>query len=119
MRYDAQFHERRMRELCRHPSEYQKLRDNAALVTSMVPEIIRWVSPSIHMRRTAVAAVEVGGKQIKAGDKAVMWYVSGNRDEESIGDPNAFIITEPARGIICPSASVCIAVSEIVWPRCN
>jgi cytochrome P450 len=78
--------------LCRHPAEYQKLRDNPALVTSMVPEIIRWVSPIIHMRRTAVADAELGGKQIKTGDKVVMWYVSGNRDEESIDDPNAFII---------------------------
>ena len=78
--------------LCKHPAEYQKLRDNPALVTSMVPEIIRWVSPIIHMRRTAVADAELGGKQIKTGDKVVMWYVSGNRDEESIDDPNAFII---------------------------
>ena len=78
--------------LCKHPAEYQKLRDNPALVTSLVPEIIRWQSPIVHMRRTAVANAELGGKQIKAGDKVVMWYVSGNRDEESIDQPNAFII---------------------------
>jgi cytochrome P450 len=78
--------------LCKHPAEYQKLRDNPALVTSMVPEIIRWQSPIVHMRRTALADTELGGKQIKAGDKVVMWYVSGNRDEESIDNPNAFII---------------------------
>jgi cytochrome P450 len=78
--------------LCKHPAEYQKLRDNPALVTSMVPEIIRWVSPIIHMRRTAVTDAELGGKPIKTGDKIVMWYVSGNRDEESIDNPNAFII---------------------------
>jgi cytochrome P450 len=57
-----------------------------------VPEIIRWQSPVVHMRRTALAGAELGGKQIKAGDKVVMWYVSGNRDEESIDNPNAFII---------------------------
>ena len=57
--------------LCKHPAEYQKLRDNPALVTSMVPEIIRWQSPIVHMRRTAVADAELGGKQIKAGDKVV------------------------------------------------
>jgi cytochrome P450 len=78
--------------LCKHPAEYQKLRDNPGLVTSMVPEIIRWQSPVVHMRRTALADTELGGKQIKPGDKVVMWYVSGNRDEESIDDPNAFII---------------------------
>ena len=78
--------------LCQHPGEYQKLRDNPGLIPSMVPEIIRWQSPIVHMRRTALADAELGGKQIKAGDKVVMWYISGNRDEESIDHPNAFII---------------------------
>jgi cytochrome P450 len=78
--------------LCKHPTEYQKLRDNPALIPSMVPEIIRWQSPIVHMRRTAVADAQLGGKQIKAGDKVVMWYVSGNRDEDSIETPNEFII---------------------------
>jgi cytochrome P450 len=78
--------------LCKHPAEYQKLRDNPALVTSMVPEIIRWQSPIVHMRRTALADTELGGKHIKAGDKVCMWYISGNRDEESIENPNDFII---------------------------
>ena len=78
--------------LCKHPAEYQKLRENPALVTGMVPEIIRWQSPIVHMRRTATADAELGGKQIRKGDKVVMWYVSGNRDEESIDRPNDFII---------------------------
>jgi cytochrome P450 len=78
--------------LCKHPAEYQKLRDNPGLVTSMVPEIIRWQSPIVHMRRTAVTDTELGGKQIKAGDKVCMWYISGNRDEDSIDNPNEFII---------------------------
>ncbi len=78
--------------LCKHPVEYQKLRDNPGLIPSMVPEIIRWQSPIVHMRRTAVADTELGGKQIKAGDKVVMWYISGNRDEDSIDNPNDFII---------------------------
>ena len=78
--------------LCKHPAEYQKLRDNPGLIPSMVPEIIRWQSPMVHMRRTAVADTELGGKQIKAGDKVVMWYISGNRDEDSIDNPNDFII---------------------------
>jgi cytochrome P450 len=78
--------------LCKHPDEYQKLRNNPALVTGMVPEIIRWQSPIVHMRRTALADTELGGKPIKAGDKVVMWYVSGNRDEEAIERPNDFII---------------------------
>jgi cytochrome P450 len=78
--------------LCKHPAEYQKLRDNPGLITSMVPEMIRWQSPIVHMRRTALADAELGGKQIRKGDKVVMWYISGNRDEDSIDRPNEFII---------------------------
>ncbi len=78
--------------LCKHPDQYQKLRDNPGLIPTMVPEIIRWQSPVVHMRRTALADAELGGKQIRKGDKVVMWYVSGNRDEESIDRPNDFII---------------------------
>jgi cytochrome P450 len=61
----------------------------------MVPEIIRWQTPLAHMRRTALEDTELGGKQIKAGEKVVMWYVSGNRDEEVIDQPNTFIIDRP------------------------
>jgi cytochrome P450 len=75
-----------------NPDQYQKLRDNPALIESMVPEIIRWQTPLAHMRRTALSDIEFKGKQIKKGDKVIMWYVSGNRDEEAIENPNAFII---------------------------
>jgi cytochrome P450 len=75
-----------------HPAEYQKLRDNPSLIQSLVPEIIRYVTPVIHMRRTALTDAELGGKQIKKGDKVVMWYVSGNRDPEAIEEPDRFII---------------------------
>jgi cytochrome P450 len=78
--------------LNQHPGEYRKLRANPALVTSMVPEIIRWQTPVIHMRRTAMADTEVGGKTIRRGDKVAMWYLSGNRDEEAIEDADAFVI---------------------------
>jgi len=78
-----------------NPDEYQKLRDNPALIPNMVSEIIRWQTPLAHMRRTALADSELHGKKIKKGDKVVMWYVSGNRDEEVIDNPNAFIIDRP------------------------
>jgi cytochrome P450 len=78
--------------LCKHPAEYQKLRDNPGLIPSMIPEMIRWQSPIVHMRRTALADAELGGKQIRKGDKVVMWYISGNRDEDSIDRANEFII---------------------------
>ena len=58
----------------------------------MVPEVIRWQTPLAHMRRTALDDTEIGGKHIKKGDRVVMWYVSGNRDEEVIEKPNDFII---------------------------
>lgn len=72
--------------------EYQKLRNNPALVSSMIPEIIRWQTPLTHMRRTALEDVKIGGKQIRKGDKVVMWYLSGNRDDTVIDRADEFII---------------------------
>ena len=57
-----------------------------------MPEIIRWQTPLAYMRRTCVQDTELGGKQIKKGDKVAMWYLSGNRDETAIERPNEFII---------------------------
>jgi cytochrome P450 len=58
----------------------------------MVPEVIRWQTPLAHMRRTALQDTELRGKTIRKGDKVVMWYVSGNRDEEAIERPYEFDI---------------------------
>ena len=69
------------------PAEYDKLQANPGLVDSAVSEIIRWQTPVIHMRRTASRDTELGGKPIKAGDKVVMWYISGNRDPDAIDNP--------------------------------
>src|SRR5438445_155891 len=84
-----------MMALNEHPREYQKLRDDPSLIPSMVSEVIRYVTPVIHMRRTAKEDDELGGKQIKKGDKVVMWYVSGKREPEAIEDPDNFIIDRP------------------------
>ncbi len=78
--------------LNQNPGEYQKLRNNPALVSSMIPEIIRWQTPLTHMRRTALEDVKIGGKQIRTGDKVVMWYLSGNRDDTVIDRAEEFII---------------------------
>jgi cytochrome P450 len=78
--------------LSRNPDEWAKLRANPALVDSLVPEIIRWQTPLPMMRRTALQDVELDGKKILKGDKVVMWYLSGNRDEEAIDHPEAFIV---------------------------
>ncbi len=78
--------------LNQYPDEAAKVRANPALIESMVPEIIRWQTPVAHMRRTAKSDFELGGKTIRQGDKVVMWYVSGNRDETVIHNPQAFIV---------------------------
>jgi cytochrome P450 len=78
-----------------NPDQYQKLRDDPGLISNMVSEIIRYQTPLAHMRRTALADAEIGGKQIKKGAKVVMWYISGNRDDEVIDNPNKFMIDRP------------------------
>jgi cytochrome P450 len=78
-----------------NPDEWARLRANPALVESAVSEIIRYQTPLAHMRRTALADVELGGKTIRKGDRVVMWYVSGNRDERSIVQPDRFWIDRP------------------------
>ncbi|HTW53027.1 MAG TPA: cytochrome P450 [Stellaceae bacterium] len=78
-----------------YPAEYQKLRDDPSLIPGMVSEVIRYVTPVIHMRRTAKEDTELAGKVIKKGDKVVIWYISGNRDPEAIEDPDRLIIDRP------------------------
>jgi cytochrome P450 len=78
-----------------NPAEYDKLRANPKLIDSMVPEVIRWQTPLAHMRRTALQDTELGGKTIRKGDRVVMWYVSGNRDEDVVDRPNEFMIDRP------------------------
>ena len=78
--------------LNQNPQEYNKLRADHSLIPKLVPEIIRWQSPVAHMCRTAVKPAEIGGKLISPGEKVVMWYISGNRDETVIEKANQFII---------------------------
>jgi cytochrome P450 len=78
--------------LSKNPDQYSKLRANPELIDSFVPEVIRWQTPLAHMRRTALEDFEFRGKQIRKGDKVVMWYVSGNRDDGIIDRPYEFII---------------------------
>ena len=78
--------------LNQNPLEYEKLRNDQKLIKTMVPEIIRWQTPLAYMRRTALMDTNFHGKKIKTGDKVIMWYVSGNRDEEVIDHPDDFII---------------------------
>jgi len=85
--------------LSKNPEQQALLvEDLPGRVESAVEEVVRWVSPLIHMRRTATEDVEIRGQQIKAGEKVAMWYCSGNRDEEYWGNPYEFeIMREPNR----------------------
>jgi cytochrome P450 len=77
------------------PDQFDKLTANHALIPNMVSEIIRWQTPVLHMRRTLKADYELDGRQMKAGEKVVMWYISGNRDESVHLDPDHLVIDRP------------------------
>jgi len=81
--------------LADNPDEARKLYADPSLIASLVPEIIRYQTPVIHMRRTAKRDTELAGQKIAAGDKVVMWYVSGNFDETAIEDADRFIVDRP------------------------
>ena len=78
-----------------NPGENEKLRADHSLIPNMVSETIRWQTPLAHMRRNATRDIEIGGKLIKKGEKVIMWYVSGNRDDEVIEEPNRYWIERP------------------------
>ena len=79
----------------RFPDEFAKLRANPKLLPSAVSEIIRWQTPLAHMRRRATQDIEMHGQTIRKGDKVVMWYVSGNRDEDVWERPDDLMIERP------------------------
>ena len=81
--------------LNQNPDQYDRLKADPSLIPGMVSETIRWQTPLAHMRRNAVRDVELGGRTIRAGEKVVMWYVSGNRDEAKIQDPDRYWIERP------------------------
>jgi cytochrome P450 len=79
-----------MLALLQHPEQLARLRDDPSLIPTAVEEFLRRASPVYHFRRTATRDVELGGKQVREGDKVVMRYASGNRDEEVFGNPYDF-----------------------------
>lgn len=82
-----------MLALLQHPEQLARLHENPSLIPAAVEEFLRWASPLYHFRRTATRDVELGGKQIKEGDKVVMWFASGNRDEDVFDNPYDFDVT--------------------------
>ncbi|MGH3241861.1 MAG: cytochrome P450 [Spirillospora sp.] len=79
-----------MRAFFERPEQWERLRADRSLLPTAVEEIVRWVSPINQFRRTALSDVELGGKQITAGDKVVLFYGSANRDERVFDDPFTF-----------------------------
>ena len=77
---------------CEHPGQWERLRADPGLLDSATEEVLRWTCPTHFMRRTAAADTDLGGASIRTGDKVVLWYVSGNRDEAEFDDPGTFDI---------------------------
>ena len=85
-----------MYALTQYPEQWDRLKADDSLIPTAADEIVRWVSPVNMFRRTAMQDVEVGGVQIKAGDKVVIYYNSANRDESVFTNPDVFdIAREP------------------------
>jgi cytochrome P450 len=78
--------------LVENPDQFELVRSRRELVPNLVSEIIRYQTPVLHMRRTARHDTELAGRRIAKGDKVVMWYISGNRDESKIERADEFII---------------------------
>ncbi len=85
-----------MLALINNPGEAERLRQDLSLMPGAVEEFLRWASPVYHFRRTATRDVEMHGQKIAEGDKVVMWFASGNRDERVFDQPYRFDVTRPA-----------------------
>ncbi len=86
-----------MKALIDHPDAFATLKERPELLPQAVEEFLRWASPVYHFRRTATKDVELHERRIKAGDKVVVWWPSGNRDESVFADPDVFDVTRDAR----------------------
>ncbi len=85
-----------MKALTDHPDQREVLwSDYETHARTAVEEIVRWATPVIHFRRTATDDTEIAGTPIRAGEKVVMYYASGNRDERVFDDPYRFDVTRP------------------------
>ena len=76
--------------LMEHRDEWRRIREDIGLMPLAAEEILRWASPTMHFRRTAARDLELGGKRIREGDKVVVWFISGNRDEAVFPEPYRF-----------------------------
>ena len=81
--------------LMRQRDQLRAMQEDPSLIASGLEELLRWASPVYHFRRTATRDVEMHGKTIREGDKVVMWFASGNRDDSHFPDPYAIDVTRP------------------------
>ena len=82
-----------MRNLINNPDQLAYLQENPDKIEWAVEEFLRYASPVYHFRRTATRDVEFGGVNIKAGQKVVPWFASGNRDEKIFENPDKMDVT--------------------------
>jgi cytochrome P450 len=82
-----------MLALMEQPEQLRLLQEQPELIPNAVEELLRWASPVYHFRRTATRDVELGGKEVREGDKVVMWFASGNRDEAVFEEPYRLDVT--------------------------
>jgi cytochrome P450 len=82
-----------MHALLSNPDEHRKVSRDRTLLPGAVEEMLRWWSPVMRFRRTATVDTELGGQPVRAGDKVVVWFSSGNRDERVFAAPDRFDVT--------------------------
>ena len=79
-----------MLALIEHPEQWARLRAEPGLLPSAIEEMLRWVTPVVHFRRTATRDTVLRDRRIAAGDKVVIFYSSANRDEDMFADADRF-----------------------------
>lgn len=95
-----------------NPDQWDMIRADPGLLPNAVKEMVRYASPVIHMRRTAMRDTELGGQTIRKGDKVVVFYPAGNRDRAIFADPDAFDVTRPIRQHLAFGAGVHVCVGS-------
>lgn len=95
-----------------NPAQWDAIRADPGLLPNAVKEMVRYASPVIHMRRTATRDTELGGQQIRQGDKVVVFYPSGNRDAAVFPDPDRFDIARPIRQHLAFGAGTHVCVGS-------
>ena len=108
-----------MLALTEHRDQWQKLREQPALMPSAVREIVRHASPVLHMRRTATCDATIGDQPIRSGDKVVLWYVSGNPVMTPPSNRLTASISRDRARYTSASAPVNTPVSVTDWRKCK